>query len=58
MVIKNQKVKSFRVMYVNGFGKEYVEWFASEEEANAFTDKLDKRIKNGTCLGYDMMEVK
>ena len=54
MVITNQKVKRYRVMFVNSFCKEYVEWFATEAEALAFCDKLDKRIENGTCLGYDM----
>lgn len=57
MVIKNQQIKRFRVMYVTSLFKEYVEWFTTEEEANAFTAKLDERIKRGTCLGYDMMKI-
>lgn len=57
MTVTTQKVKRWRVMYVGVFAKEYVEWFATEDEALAFCDKLDKRIKSGTCLGYDMTEV-
>lgn len=56
MTIATQKVKRWRVMYVGLFAKEYVEWFATEDEALAFCDKLDKRIQSGTCLGYDMTE--
>lgn len=56
MVITNQKVKRYRVMYVTTFG-EYIEWFATEDEALTFCEKLDARIKKGTCFGYDMMKL-
>lgn len=40
------------VEYINKNGRTVVKGFASLEEAIAFTEKLDKRIENGTCGGY------
>lgn len=53
--IKNMD-KSYLVEYTDTNNKKQKKIFSSEKEAYKFTEELDKRIKNGTCLGYNMTE--
>ena len=40
------------IEYRNQNGKILMKATTSEEETNAFVEKLDKRIEKGTCTGY------
>lgn len=40
------------IEYVNGKGKTIVKGVSSQEELDAMTEKLDRKIEKGTCIGY------
>ena len=40
------------IEYVNGKGKTIVTGVSSQAELDAMTEKLDRRIEKGTCIGY------
>ena len=45
-------MKSWLVEYVNEKGKKLTKRFETEKEVDAFCERLDEKITNGTCGGY------
>jgi hypothetical protein len=53
-----KKRKSTHVCtYINSRGDTRVKYFCSETEGLAFCDKLDERIRRGTCGGYSFSRI-
>lgn len=46
------QMKSWLVEYVNEKGKKLTKRFETEKEVDAFCERLDEKITNGTCGGY------
>lgn len=53
----NTRKKSWICYYINSRGNEMQKIFHNLQEGLNFTQKLDERIKKGTCGGYSFTEI-